>query len=228
MMTRYLTALRLICAFFVIVGFGIYIAGYLSLGINGINAVMSALMATLLMFFANTDPDVLGWVMNIGHIWLQILFWLSHLAAVVIIQTVILSIFGRKLVEWIRLWIGGHKEAYIIIGSNENALMLGEDIATPQQNKGKKKQKRKKSKKFTEDIDTPMQSDGENNQKLKRKPSKERLVLFLIAEEDDAKSMQERVSNFNGIVRVISNTSTLEDNLWKTGLGKTTSYSGRG
>jgi hypothetical protein len=60
----------------------------------------------------------------------QIIFWLSNISALVIVQAALLSLFGWKLINWIRLHLGLHREVYFIKGSDKYALMLGENIAT--------------------------------------------------------------------------------------------------
>ena len=61
---------------------------------------------------------------------MQIIFWLCHVSALVLIQTALISLFGRKLIDSFRLRFGPHNEVYIIKGSDKNTFLLAENIAT--------------------------------------------------------------------------------------------------
>jgi hypothetical protein len=86
------------------------------------------------MFFMADDYATL---MNIQgaewlteNIWMQILFWSSHVSALILVQAALFSLFGRKILDELRLRFGSHREVYIIKGGDTNALTLGENIAT--------------------------------------------------------------------------------------------------
>jgi len=67
---------------------------------------------------------------------LQLLFWLSQVTGRLATYIFIVHLFGKKLLDRIRIWVfkyiygfpGIKKELCIIIGGDKNALMLGEDI----------------------------------------------------------------------------------------------------
>ena len=63
------------------------------------------------------------------NIWLQILFWVSHLGALFISASVLLSTLGKKLVQTLRLFLVRSKSIYIIFGLHEQSVYLGRDIA---------------------------------------------------------------------------------------------------
>ncbi|MDR1315797.1 MAG: hypothetical protein LBK13_02890 [Spirochaetales bacterium] len=65
-----------------------------------------------------------------GYLLPQIVFWLCHISALVIVQAALLSLFGWKLIDWVRLHLGLHREVYLIKGGDTYALILGENIAT--------------------------------------------------------------------------------------------------
>jgi hypothetical protein len=124
-------------------GFFFYSGGYASSGASPAGTLLAALrgiIRTARMFALNNDYGEL--VNEQGTQWLrdrllpQIVFWLCHISALVIVQAALLSLFGRKIVDWARLRFGLHREIYFIKGSDKYALMLGENIATrdnPQQ-----------------------------------------------------------------------------------------------
>ena len=126
-----------ICIGFVVVGFALYTSGYLSSGERFpdiLSAMLRGIFSAVRMLALNDDYEVLVGVQGIR--WLaenkcmQIIFWLCHVAALIIVQTVLISFFGRKLIDWFRLCFGPQKEIYIIKGSGKNAFLLAENIAT--------------------------------------------------------------------------------------------------
>jgi hypothetical protein len=65
------------------------------------------------------------------HRGLLILFWLCHLSALILFQSVLIALLGRRFIDYyLRLRFGSHSEVYVIKGSSQNALHLGENIAT--------------------------------------------------------------------------------------------------
>ena len=134
---RYKRVMLRVCLFFVTTGFMIYTAGYLSSG-NGLSealfAALRGIFSTARMFSFDYDYFVLAneqgtqWLTT--NVWLKILLWLCHVSALIIIQTALISLFGRKLMDYFRLRFGLHTEVFIIKGSDKNALMLGENVAT--------------------------------------------------------------------------------------------------
>jgi len=136
-MTRYKKIMLYVCGFFIAVGFLIYAASFLSSGESVIDillAVLRGTFSTAQMFFLNDDYSFLANAKGIE--WLtdnklmQIIFWLSHISAIVLIQTALISLFGRKLIDSFRLRFGLHNEIYIIKGSDKNAFLLAENIVT--------------------------------------------------------------------------------------------------
>ncbi|MDR1586519.1 MAG: hypothetical protein LBS57_03580, partial [Treponema sp.] len=118
-------------------GLFFYSYGYLSSGTSPAGALLVALrgiIRTARMFTLNNDYGEL--VNEQGAQWMrdyllpQIVFWLCNIFALVIVQAVLLSLFGRKLIDWVRLHLGLHREVYLIKGGDAYALMLGENIAT--------------------------------------------------------------------------------------------------
>jgi hypothetical protein len=118
-------------------GFFFYSYGYLSSGAGPAYAllvVLRGIIRAARMFVLNNNYGEL--VNEQGAQWMgdyllpQIVFWLCHLSALVIVQAALLSLFGGKLIDWIRLHLGLHREVYFIKGGDTYALMLGENIAT--------------------------------------------------------------------------------------------------
>ncbi|MDR1148445.1 MAG: hypothetical protein LBK66_07420 [Spirochaetaceae bacterium] len=118
-------------------GFFFYSYGYLSSGTSPADALLVALrgiIRTARMFTLNNDYGELvneqgaQWMRD--HLLPQIVFWLCQISALVIVQAALLSLFGWKLINWIRLHLGLHREMYLIKGGDKYALMLGENIAT--------------------------------------------------------------------------------------------------
>ena len=144
LLTRYKNILLGVCVVFVAIGCFIYTICYLSFGESFANPLFAALrgiFSTARMFIMSDDyaavMSIQGAAWLTENIWMQILFWLSHLSALILVQAALLSLFGRGIFDEFRLRFGPHREVYIIKGSDKNALMLGENIAThddPQQN----------------------------------------------------------------------------------------------
>jgi len=134
--TRYKRIMLGICSFFVAVGFALYTSGYLSSGkglADSLFAALNGIFSVARMLSIEHDHDLLT---NIDEAeWLtkgdwKILFWLCHVAAVIIVSTALISLFGRKLIDGFRLRFGSHNEVYIIKGVDRNAFLLAENIAT--------------------------------------------------------------------------------------------------
>jgi hypothetical protein len=137
LITRYKYIILGICIFFVAVSFTIYTAGYLSSGTGFADALLAALhgiISTARMFSIDEDYHILAevpgtqWITE--NIWVQILFWFCYVSVLIIVETVFITIFGRKLIDYLRLQFGLHKEVYLIKGSDKNALLLAENIVT--------------------------------------------------------------------------------------------------
>jgi len=208
----------IICSIFILIGFGIYTASYLSLGEGFAHTFLAALrgiFSTARMFIMSTDYSVIesaqGVQWAIGNIGVQILFWISHVAAAIVIQNALLSVFGRRIIELFRLRHGLHKEVYVIKGGDKNALMLGEDIAIQNETKGSKANCLR-GELSTEDIAI--------RDKSKYSVNPERLVLFLVEEEDDAKTISEKAAHFEGIVKTLNRKNDIRYYLDKAGLGR--------
>ena len=184
-----------VCTGFIGVGFLLYTAAFLSIGVEFhyvLFAALRGIFSTARMFSLSGDYGVLlnmqgtEWLME--SIWMKILLWLCHISALIIIQTALLSLFGRKVMDEFRIRFGLHKEVYVIKGSNKNALLLGENIAT--------------------------------KDKPRNRPDLKRLVVFLLEEEDDWRYVLEKSSHFGGIVLIMDRNRDLRHHLWKVGLGK--------
>lgn len=137
LMARYKRIMLSFCFVFVAVGFLLYTASYLSSGTSlaaSLFAALRGILSVARMFFINDDHSVLvsiqgaQWLTE--NIYVQIIFWLCHVAALIIVQTALIALFGRKLIDSFRLRFGHHKEVYIIKGSDKNAFLLAENIAT--------------------------------------------------------------------------------------------------
>jgi hypothetical protein len=118
-------------------GLFFYSYGYLSSGSSPANALLVTLrgiIRTARMFTLDNDYGEL--VSEQGAQWMrddvlpQIVFWLCNISALVIVQAALLSLFGWKLIDWVRLHFGLYHEVYLIKGGDTYALMLGENIAT--------------------------------------------------------------------------------------------------
>jgi hypothetical protein len=134
---RYKRIMLVICSFFVVAGFALYTSGYLSLGKGlavSLFAALRGIFSVARMLSIEHDHDLLAGVQGTQwlteSIYMQILFWLCHVAALIIVYTALISLFGRKLIDSFRLRFGTHNEVYIIKGSDKNAFLLAENIAT--------------------------------------------------------------------------------------------------
>ena len=137
LMVRYKRILLGVCFGFVFIGFLIYTACYLSSGEGFANTLLAALrgmLSTVRMLLMNNEYAVLmnlqgaEWLTE--NIWMQILFWICHIAALIIVQAALFSLFGQEILNKFRLRFGSHREVHIIKGSDKNALILGENIST--------------------------------------------------------------------------------------------------
>jgi len=186
-----------VCLGFVAVGLTLYTAAYLSSGTGLAAALFAALrgiFSTARMFSINDDYNVIvnlqGTQWLTGNICWQILLWLCYVSALIIVQTALIALFGRKLIDTFRMNFGFHKEVYIIKGADENALVLGENLAT-----------------------------HDHDAKWKR-PDNKRLIVFLIKEDDDEKKICDKASRFSGIVQVLDKKNDLLFCVRKAGLKK--------
>jgi len=146
---RWRRAMLWVCFVLVVFGFSLYTASYLSSSINlsaTLFAALRGIYSVARMFSVNDDHSVLtgmqGTQWLTDNVYWQIPFWLSHIAALIILYTALITLFGRKLIDSFRLTFGPHKEVYIIKGSDKNALLLAENIVThdtEQKNSDKKR-----------------------------------------------------------------------------------------
>jgi len=199
LMTRYRRIMLWVCFGFVAAGFLLYTAGYLSSGAGFIGTLYAALrgiFSAARMLFINDDHGVLNGIE--GTQWLTenkyalIFFWLCHVSALIIASTALIGLFGRKLMDEFRLRFGFHKEVYIIKGADENALMLGENLAT--------------------------------HDAKRKHPDNNRLIVFLLKEDDNEKKIGEKAARFGGVVQVLEKTYTLLSCLRKAGINRKRVY----
>ncbi|GBU29673.1 hypothetical protein R84B8_03246 [Treponema sp. R8-4-B8] len=134
---RFKRVMLCVCLLFVVIAFSLYTAGYLSSGSGFADALFAALrglFSTARMFSINDDYEVLNNVQGTQwlteNVWIKILLWCCYISALIIVQTALIALFGRKLIDNFRLNFGSHKELYIIKGSDKNALLLAENIVT--------------------------------------------------------------------------------------------------
>jgi len=155
-------------------------------------AVLRGIFSAARMFFINDDYEILMATHMTQyfamHQWLQILFWLGHVSALIVIQATLFSLFGRRLADSLRLQFGLHKEVFIVKGGDKYAVLLGENIAT---------------------HDSHLKPANAN-----------RLIVFLLEDDSNIKTIREKVSHFNGVVKVLDRKSNLPFYLGKSGLGK--------
>jgi len=112
-------------------GFTLYTYGYFLSSDEGLpDALFSTTFGmynTFRMFFNEHDYEI-AIQPEKNHFW-HILFWLFHLVAIMAVNAIVLNLFGRKLIDEIRMRLPS-KEIYIIKGNDENALLLGNNIIT--------------------------------------------------------------------------------------------------
>ena len=194
LMSRHKRIVLRVCAVFVVIGFLIYTAAFLSSGEGVTNTLVAALrgvFSTARMFFTNDDHGVWGEIQGAewltGNTGVQIVFWLSHVSALMLIQAAVISLFGRDFIDRFRMRFGGHREVYIIRGGGKYALMLGGNIAT---------------------------HDASRN-----KPDPGRLIVFLIGEDDNVEKTYDKASRFGGICLVLEGNRDISFSLHKARLG---------
>jgi len=201
LMTRYRRIMLWTCFVFVAAGFLLYTAGYLAsgTGLTGtLHAALRGIFSAARMLSMNDDHSVLTGIE--GTQWLTenkyalILFWICHVSAFIIAFTALIALFGQKLMDEFRLRFGFHKEVYIIKGADENALTLGENLAT-----------------------------HDHDAKYKH-PDNNRLIILLLRENDDEEKICEKASRFGGIVQVLDRKNNLLSCVKKAGLKKRKEY----
>jgi len=118
-------------------GFLIYSFSFLSGESNFSNiplVVIRGIINTTRMLFLNADYEVFALALeaqNLSNNYLpRIIFWIVHLMAMVVMQIAVISIFGKKVIDYFRLRFGRHSDLFIILGSDKFAVLLGENIAT--------------------------------------------------------------------------------------------------
>ena len=127
-----------LAVFSLIVGFTFHSLSYITqypsptyIPIAMLNGLFSAIMMFLFPpgvdgvfeFIAETD-----WLAN--NTLLLIIYWISQVTVRIAVQTFVIYLVGKKLLDSIRIRIGGQKEIYIILGGEKDAVTLGENIAT--------------------------------------------------------------------------------------------------
>ena len=184
-----------VCFIFVIIGFSLYTVSYLSSGTalpDTLYAALRGIFSTVRMFSVNDDHwvlmDIQGTQWLTENMWIQVIFWLCHVSALMIVFQTGLMLFGRKQINKFRMRFGPHNEVYIIRGSSKYALLLGKNIAA--------------------------------NDSLQEAVDINRLVMFLVNEDDELKKVQEKTLHFNGVVNVINEKNDLLHYFKITGLGK--------
>jgi hypothetical protein len=98
-----------------------------------LQAMLRGIFSTGRMFLVNDDYS---YISEQGHMqemvkstWFQLVFWLSHVLALFVSVSAVLSVFGRRLLDEIKLRLGIYKCTYIICGADSRALTLGKNIA---------------------------------------------------------------------------------------------------
>jgi len=192
---RYKHMMLVVCFSFITIGLLIYIAGYLPIGggfADTLFATLRGIFSTARMFLTIDDYEALANVQGTQwlteNVWIKIILWLCYISALIIIQTALITLLGRTLVDNFRLRSRLHSNVYIIKGSDKNALLLGEDIATRNESKHR------------------LYSD--------------RLIVFMIGEDDDAKKTHEKTAHFSGVVQVLDRNHDFLYCLKKARLGK--------
>lgn len=117
-------------------GLFLYTVGYMphNGGLGDVfTAMLRGLFSTGRMFLINDDYGFLLddptklWLT--GNIVFQVLFWLCHVLALVVTVSAVMGLFGRQLIHAMRLRMP-YDFCTIICGSSDQALTLGENIAT--------------------------------------------------------------------------------------------------
>jgi hypothetical protein len=120
-----------------VLGLTLYTVSYMTpgSGVPGLlRAALHGLLSTGRMFFSEydfdfaRDPSYTPLIVN--SVWLQILFWLAHVMALVVSAAALMSVFGRRAMSRLRLMFGRCDAAYIVVGSGRAAMTLAENLAT--------------------------------------------------------------------------------------------------
>lgn len=117
-------------------GFTLYTMGYLpehASVYEAFQAMLRGVFSTGRMFLVNDDYSYIldradkQWLVE--SVWFQGTFWLSHVLALFVSVSAVLSLFGRQLLVALKLRLGFYKSTYIICGADSRALALGKNIA---------------------------------------------------------------------------------------------------
>lgn len=118
-------------------GLLLYSIGYMPEGgvfAQATTAMLRGLFSTGRMFLINDDY---GFLMDdpqkiwlTGSLFFQIPFWLCHTLALVVSGSAIMSLFGQRAFDVLRLRTRSYRVCTIIFGKDEKALVLGNNILT--------------------------------------------------------------------------------------------------
>lgn len=222
-------------------GFILYTIGYLPRGAifaDVLEAMLRGLFSTGRMFLINDDygflldtPDA-QWLVT-AH-WFQIVFWLSHVMALVVSISALCGLFGRKLIDRMRMRTRRFRRGvYLIFGNDKRALALGENLATHDGRFGKmSRQEADGVEPLQANSSTPAGSAAPSKQTSSllrqwfarlvqgREPDAvtdpKRLVVFL--DEEFSDEMRESISQFGGVALEYDD-HTLRSQLRRAGLG---------
>ena len=97
-------------------------------------AMLNGLFNTIMMFIfppgVNENIEFIAETpLLANNTFMQVIFWASQVTARIATQTFVVYLVGKKYLDSIRLSFGLHKEIYIILSGEKNALTLGENIA---------------------------------------------------------------------------------------------------
>ena len=110
-------------------GFVIYCIGYWEAGTKEslITLVVRSFLSTFHMFFLHSDLLEVRHHMHTNATYM-FAFSIIHFAAFLVSFLVVLQLFGKQFLSWLKLKLSTPKDSYIFFDLNEGAVALAEDL----------------------------------------------------------------------------------------------------
>lgn len=127
----------LLLPFTAIGGFVIYWIGYLSEGTANSLVALSirSFLSTFHMFFLHSDLLEVCKEMHENEIYITF-FSVVHFLAFLVSFLIILQLFGKHFLSWLRLKFSSGEKAYIFFGVNRASVSLGKSLSVKPENRG--------------------------------------------------------------------------------------------
>ena len=117
----------------ILCGLGVYLIGYMpesaSVG-DYSRSLLRAIFSTGRMFSFNDDYSAIKKSEIVNSMVYTLVFWACHVSALIIMILTFFSIFGKKLLDQMKILFKFNKDIYIIYGANTKSLSFAQNILT--------------------------------------------------------------------------------------------------